>query len=390
MFKLLKGGHLFSPEDRGVQDVLICYDKIVRIGRDLSSLSRELNAEVIPADGKILAPGFIDQHVHFLGGGDNEGPGGATTDIAFSSLTGSGITTAVGCLGIDDDARNLIDLMRRAMDLDRLGIETYIYTGSFNMPSLTITGSVRRDVTMIDKVLGVKIAVAEVFATLSPLSELANSAKDSYLGGLISGKAGLTHVHVGKKPERLEPLFELVAMTGIPISRFVATHVNRSIPKTMEQAVRFATMGGNIDISCITSPETGSPTGIRADRALCEFLESGVPIEQITLSSDGNVSMPVLDDKGNKSSLFNAGTNHLHRMFLAVLKNCNIPFPNALKIVTSNVARVLSLEERKGSIGIGKDADIIVFDRDYQIHTLFARGRVMVQDGKAVVKSYFE
>jgi beta-aspartyl-dipeptidase (metallo-type) len=390
MFKLITQGQVFGPQNLGVQDILIGGTQIVRIDKDLSSLGQSLDATVIGADGKMVTPGFIDPHVHFLGGGDYEGPAGATTDIHFSSLTKAGITTAVGCLGSDDTARNVLDLIRRAQDLEKLGITTYVYTGSFNVPAPTITGSVRNDVMMIDKVLGVKFAISEAMASLVSLDELGEVAKDSFLGGLISGKRGVIHIHVGKKPGRMDPLFELLKLTDIPIDNFYPTHVNRSEPNVLEQAIEFMKMGGTVDISAITSPETGSPTGIRVDQALNAFLKAGVPVEQVTLSSDGNVSMPIFDENGNKTGLYNAGTDFLYRMFLKIIENCDISFSDALKICTANVSRTLGLESRKGSIEVGKDADLILFGKNYDIDSVLARGQLMVQDGKVLVRGPFE
>jgi len=353
-------------------------------------LAKQLEAELISADGKIVTPGFIDLHVHFLGGGDYEGPAGATTDIKFSSLINSGITTAVGCLGSDETARNMLDLMRRARDFDKLGMTTYVYTGSFKIPSPTITGSVRTDVMMCDKVLGVKIAISESLASLASLVELGEVAKESFLGGSISGKKGLIHIHVGKKAERMEPLFELVKMTEIPITHFIPTHVNRSNPDVMEQAIKFLEMGGSVDLSAIMSQESGCTMCIRPDHALSAILRSGIPIEQITMSSDGNVPMPILDKNGNRIGLFSAGVECLYHMFLNIIKNCDISFSDVLKVTTSNVARTLGIEDRKGSIEVGKDADLIIFRKNYEIDGVLARGRVMIKNGKQVVRSYFE
>jgi beta-aspartyl-dipeptidase (metallo-type) len=390
MFKLIHQGHVFSPEDQGTVDILICGDKIVRVERDLYQLAKQLGAEIIPAAGCYVVPGFIDQHVHFLGGGDYEGPAGATTDIPFSSLPTSGITTAVGCLGSDDTARNMLDLMRRAKDIEKLGITTYIYSGSFNIPSPTITGNVRRDMMMIDKVLGVKFAISEAMASVTSITDMANTAKDAYLGGLISGKKGLTHIHLGKKPDRMDPLFELLEITQIPIKYFVPTHVNRVTPNVMEHAIRFLKMGGVVDMSAIMSPETGSPTSLRADYALEQFLKEGISIRQITLSSDGNVSMPVFDQRGNKVGLFNAGVDHLYKTFLLLVRNSQIPFPEILRLITVNAAQVLGIESRKGWISVGKDADLVILNKDYEILTVLALGRTMVLEGVLLVKSDFE
>jgi beta-aspartyl-dipeptidase (metallo-type) len=390
MFRLIHGGHVYSPEDLGIQDILMCGDRIVRVGNDLAGLARQLGAEVTGAGGKLVVPGFIDQHVHFLGGGDYEGPGGATTDIAFSSLPRAGITTVVGCLGSDDTARNMLDLMRRAKDLEKPGVTTYLYSGSFNVPCPTLTGNVRRDVMMIDKVLGVKFAISEVMASLSSLTEMAEAAKDAYLGGLISGKRGLTHLHVGKKPGRMDPLFDLLALTDIPIQYFIPTHVNRLTPDVMEHAIRFAKRGGTIDMSAIMSPEAGSPTSLRPDLALAEFLKAGLSIDQITMSSDGNVSMPIFDEKGKKVGLYSAGVDFLYRVFLQILKKGDVPLSSCLKLITSNVARVLGIEGRKGSIGVGKDADVVILDKDFGIDTVMARGRILLGEGGVLVKGDFE
>lgn len=390
MFKIIAHGHVFAPKDLGINDILVCGEKVVKIDKDLSSLGEASGAEVISADGKTVVPGFIDQHVHFLGGGDYEGPAGATTDIKFSSLTKSGITTAVGCLGSDDKARNMFDLMRRAQDLEKLGITTFVYTGSFNVPGPTITGSVRTDVMFIDKVLGVKFAISEAMASLASVTQLGEVAKDSFLGGLIGGKKGVIHIHVGSKPGRMEPLFELLEMTAIPITNFVTTHVNRHDPDVIEHALKFAKMGGTVDISAIMIPEAGCLRGTRPHVVFSKFLESGIPIEQITMTSDGNVSMPVVDERGNKTGLFDAGVDYLYHMFLDILKNTKLDFSDTLKIVTSNVARTLGIEDRKGSIEVGKDADFIIFGKNHVIDGVIARGRVMVEDGEAVVRGPFE
>jgi beta-aspartyl-dipeptidase (metallo-type) len=257
---------------------------------------------------------------------------------------------------------------------------------------------------MVEKVLGAKFAISENMASLASLVELAGVVRNAFLGGRISGKKGVIHIHVGTKPERLEPLFELIKIMGsseqtggpvpagepppgIPITNFIPTHVNRTKPDVMEHAIRFLRMGGTVDMSAIMSPEKGSPTSLRPDRALSEFLKSKIPIEQVTLSSDGNVPIAMVDEKGNKIGLSYAGVDVLYSTFLTIVKNCDIPFPHILKIVTSNVARVLGIEDRKGSIEVGKDADLILFSKSYEIDWVLARGRLMIEDGKQICSS---
>jgi len=68
MFTLIKDAELYRPDAFGTCDILIAGDMIARIARHID-LSKDFNATVIPAEGKIAVPGLIDLHVHLLGGG---------------------------------------------------------------------------------------------------------------------------------------------------------------------------------------------------------------------------------------------------------------------------------------------------------------------------------
>lgn len=61
MKKLLKGGTIINANGRQTADVLICDEKIEKIGENL--VCQE--AELIDVSGKLLFPGFIDAHTHF-------------------------------------------------------------------------------------------------------------------------------------------------------------------------------------------------------------------------------------------------------------------------------------------------------------------------------------
>ncbi|MCK4392168.1 amidohydrolase family protein, partial [Candidatus Bipolaricaulota bacterium] len=72
-FKLIRSGYLYDPKERGVKDVLIAGDRIARIGEAID-VSKSLEVSVFDASGRIVVPGFIDLHVHLLGGGGEAGP----------------------------------------------------------------------------------------------------------------------------------------------------------------------------------------------------------------------------------------------------------------------------------------------------------------------------
>ncbi len=69
---LIRNAYVFAPKELGVTDVLMVGEKILAVGPNLSVNLPGLS--VIDATGFILAPGFVDAHVHVLGGGGVNGP----------------------------------------------------------------------------------------------------------------------------------------------------------------------------------------------------------------------------------------------------------------------------------------------------------------------------
>ena len=152
-FKLLKNVHVFAPEDKGIQDILIAGEKIAAMGKDLF-LPPVYQCQVIEGNGLSAVPGFMDAHVHIIGGGGEGGFQTRTPEIQLSKITTAGVTTVFGLLGTDGITRHVESLLAKARGLENEGISTYIYSGSYEMPTPTITGSVRRDIVLIDKVIG--------------------------------------------------------------------------------------------------------------------------------------------------------------------------------------------------------------------------------------------
>jgi beta-aspartyl-dipeptidase (metallo-type) len=385
MFTLIKGGELYGPEKMGTKDILIVGRTIARIA-DRIDLPDDFNARIISASGKLITPGLIDLHVHILGGGGEGGHRTRTPEITLSKMTRAGVTTVVGCLGTDDVSRRPETLLAKAMQLEEEGISTYIYCGSYQFPMATMTGSVRRDIALISKVIGVgEIAVSDHRSSQPTFEDLCKVAAEARVGGMIGGKAGLVHLHMGSGQRMLDPIIRIVRETEIPIGQFLPTHVTRT-ESLLNQSIQFAKMGGNIDFT-VRGKELSFP--LATGKALHLATDGGVPFEQITLSSDSNGSMPVFDEKGKMIRLAVGDIRNLYIEVKELVKE-GFGLEDVLKMVTSNPAKRAGIFQTKGSLEEEKDGDLLILNKALEIETVIAKGQIMVEHGVVRVRGTFE
>jgi beta-aspartyl-dipeptidase (metallo-type) len=385
MFKLIKGAKVFSPDYVGQQDILIVGEKIVRVASGMDVPSEFGDVEVIEATGKIVTPGFIDHHTHFLGGGGTAGYASRPPALPLSHFTRIGVTTAVGCLGADGTTRRLESLLAVARALEEEGLTTYVFSGcTTEHPAITLTGRVRTDIIFIDKVIGAgEISLSELGPSIDSLGPgiqyVARVAAEAFFAGRIASKAGVVCLQVPTGGRGMAPLLDLLEVTQIPITQFIPSHVN-SHPAYLDQAMEFAKRGGVADVGSSHTQANGFAAAIEPSLAIRKLLDAGVPIENITLSSDGN---------GVSGWNYLAVDTLLTALRETVLQQ-GVDLSQALKVVTSNVARVLRLTARKGHVQAGLDADLVVMDQDLEIHQVYARGRRMVDEGVPIVRGAWE
>lgn len=390
MISVIKGIKVYSPKYEGIKDVVIVSDKIEGIYDNVDVSNTFIPINVIEGTGRLLFPGFIDSHVHISGGGGEGGFKTRTPEINFSDLIKAGITTVVGCIGTDGVCRDMRSLIAKANALEEEGITTYCYTGSYEIPVKTITDSIKGDLMMVDKVIGVgEVALSDHRSSQSTLNEFVNTVAQARVGGLLSGKAGIVNVHLGDGARRLEYLFSTIEETEIPPTQLLPTHINRS-KKLFDVGIEYAKKGGYIDLTTSSDPKYLEPEELRASEGLKILLDNEVEINHITFSSDGNGSMPVFDDKGHLVGLGICSVKSLYEEVKESIKIYNIDIEQALKVITSNVAGLLKLES-KGCIERGRDADLVLVCEDtLEIDKVIARGKLVVDKGEAIVKGTFE
>lgn len=390
MITVIKNAEVYTPGYLGKKIVVLAGGKIEGVFDKIDIPNNFVDIKVIDAEGKLLLPGFIDSHVHILGGGGEGGFKTRTPEIMLSELIEGGITTVVGTLGTDGVCRDMRALLAKARGLEEEGITTYTFTGNYEIPVRTVTDAPSSDIMLIDKVIGVgEVALSDHRSSQPVFEEFAKVVASARVAGLLSGKAGVVNVHIGDGVRRLKYLHQLIEETEIPAKQVIPTHINRSI-RVFEAGLEFAKIGGILDLTTSSDPAHLEEDEVKASTGLKMLLDAGVPIEQIQFTSDGQGSLPIFDKKGHFIGLGIGSVKSLYREVKDAVQKDGVDFEAALKVITSNVADNLKLYH-KGRIAENKDADLVMVDKNsLDITDVFAKGKEMILDGKILVRGTFE
>jgi len=377
---LIKNTNLYSPTFLGKKDILISNGKIVAIEDEITK--HNVFSEVWDAQGLTTTPGFIDQHIHVIGAGGKHGFASMTPQLHLGELIKCGTTSVVGLLGTDGSTRSIKTLYSKIQALNQEGISAYMYTGYYGLDKVYLMNSLQEDMIYIDCVLGCKIAISDIRSSYPSALELLRLLRNVRVGGMLSGKKGILHLHLGALSSKMDLLFEIVENYEFPIEHISPTHVGRT-KDLFEQAIIFAKMGGMIDIT------TGASKYTDPYKSVLYALENNVSIDNITFSSDGNAGLDKLDDNNNlvgfRSAPFDKNLEEVKNLH----KLGGVAFEDSLKLITSNPAKNLGLKS-KGHVKNNFDADLCFFDSDLKLSSVIANGKFMMKDGDLAVKGSFE
>ncbi|MEE4637409.1 MAG: beta-aspartyl-peptidase [Wenzhouxiangella sp.] len=372
MLKLITNAHVFAPHDLGIQHLLIAGDRIAWMGADLQELGVLKPVPTFDLEAQRLIPGLIDGHAHLTGGGGEAGFGSRVAPVAQEAFLAAGITTVVGVLGTDDTTRDTRSLVAQALYLRDHGVNAWCHTGGYHVPPVTFTGSVREDIVFLDPVIGVgEVAISDHRSSQPTFEEILRIASDAHVAGLITGKAGILHLHLGDGERGLELVRRALAETELPARVFNPTHINRR-SGLFEEALDVARAGCTVDITAFPAEETCSDDELAADEALLRYLESGAPPERITMSSDGGGCLPVFNAQGEMQH-FDVGQPATLSDTLIRLVARGESLERVLPAFTLNPARLLRFCDR-GRIETGAAADLVVLDDQHQIDQVMSQG----------------
>jgi len=386
MLDLLLNVVVYAPKPLGVRHILVAGGKIVWIGEADPAFPSTIQVTRRDFAGRRAIPGLIDPHVHITGGGGEAGPHTRVPPLGLSRFTRGGVTTVVGVLGTDDTTRLPGDLLAATRGLLAEGLTAYCLTGGYHLPPVTVTGTVRGDIVHIDRILGVgEVALSDHRSSQPTLDQLLHVAAEAHVGGLLSGKAGILHLHMGDGPRGLSLVRDALDRSELPARVFNPTHVNRR-RGLFEEALELARRGCTIDVTAF--PVAEDEGAWSAAQALTRYLERGLPRERITISSDGGGSLPTFDESGRMTGM-EVGDPWALAATLRELLRLGHALEVVLPAFTTNAARLLRLSG-KGGIAVGADADIVILDDEGVMMDVMAGGQWHVRDGAVVKRGTFE
>ncbi len=389
MLTLFQNARVYAPEALGVVDILVGGREILAIGV-LGPPPTGLGVTVHDLEGRRVIPGLVDVHSHLSGGG---GEGGAHTRVPAlgpSSLLAAGVTTVVGLLGTDTDTRSIAELLATSRGLDPYGITSFCYTGGYVVPPLTLTGSVRGDLVHVDRIIAVgETAISDHRSSQPSYDELIRLAADAHVSGMMTGKAGLLHLHLGDGRRGLEMVRRALDETELPSRVFHPTHVNRNRNLWAEavelgRARQHDPAGLIVDVTAFP-PEPRVPS---AHDDILAWLEAGLSLERLTLSSDGGGCLPVFDSAGALLSMEVGASRSLLDTVRALVR-VGLDWSHALLPCTRTAARHFRLRG-KGELRVGADADLLVLDAAGEVETVMTGGGLRIWRGEVLKPGLFE
>ncbi len=385
---LLRGATVFDPQPRGRCDVLVASGVVAALSPNIEAPAAGWPCETLDASGLLLLPGLVDGHVHLCGGGGERGPETKVPPLPLSALTRAGVTTVVGLLGTDTSSRSPRELLAAVNALRRLGLTAKMWTGGYPVPTPTLLGNVRDDIALCDAVIGAgEVAISDHRSSQPTFEELARLAGECHVGGMLGGKAGVLHLHVGDGARGLALVRRVATETEIPGRVLQPTHCNRN-PRLFEEVLALAAEGLGVAFDLTAFPPDPDDAALPAEVAAARYLDAGLPAAKLTISSDAGGCLPCFDADGHMLHMDVGSSGEL----LATLRRwcaAGRPLEALLPAMTLHPADALRLHG-KGRVAVGAAADLLLVDATLAVRHVIAGGRVLVRDGEACVRGPLE
>ena len=106
--------------------------------------------------------------------------------------------------------------------------------------------------------------------------------------------------------------------------------------------------------------------GTNATESILGSLEDGLKV----IIEDGAAKLP-------DRFAFAGSVATFDRLVRNMVWLAGVPLSDAVKMASATPARIMGIADKKGSIAVGMDADLVIFDEDINVQTTIAQGRVV-------------
>lgn len=391
----LTNGRIVLPNQVVADQALLIH------GNTLGEITEErtlpADVERIDVGGRLISPGLIDIHTHgALGHTFNE-----PTATAFDSITRvnarHGVTSLLATTATDT-IENLVACLQFARQWMAESESAAEPTGAQVLgvhvegPYFALSQAGAQDPSQIrnpdDGTFAQLLAHADCIRMMAYAPELPGAlALTNELRRLgIVAAAG----HSAAREEDLQPIMEAGLRHFIHIWSAQSTTV-REGPWRKPGLLEVTLTYDDVTAEMISDNRHLPPTLMKLaykclgpDR-LCAISDatSGAGLPEGARFRMGGMEYDVHDGVGMllDRTAFAGSTTLLGQMLPILLDVVNIPLPEAVRMCSLTPARVIGVDDRKGSLEAGKDADITIFNSDFSVWGVLIGGRWIHQEG---------
>jgi len=393
MLKIINGKIITPQKIMEGGNILVDGDKIKEISQSDFDIPCD---EIIDAKGHYISPGFIDIHVHGGGGADfMDGTVEAFLQIAKTHLQYG--TTALYPTTLTSEVKDLfatLDIYKEAKKQNKSGAQ---FMGmhlegpyfAMNQRGAQDPKYIRNpDPLEYKKILDYSDDIVRWSAApeLPGAIEFGHYVKskgkilalahtdavyNEVLEGFKNGYTLATHFYSGMNGVTRRNAFRYAGAVeaGYLIDEMDVEAIADGIhlPPPLLQLIY--KIKGPDKTALITDAMRGA--GMPEGDSILGNIHTGMKV----IIEDGVAKLP-------DRSAFAGSVATTNRLVRTVVKEAGIPLTDAVKMMTETPARIMGINAGKGSLEVGKDADIILFDEDINIVNTLVNGQIINTNNK--------
>jgi imidazolonepropionase-like amidohydrolase len=388
---LIRNATVWTNEAEGVlqnADVLIKNGKIAAVGKNLSDAS----AKVIDGTGKHVTPGIIDEHSHIAAASINEGGQSVTSEVRiadnlnpddiniYRQLSG-GVTTSHilhGSANVIGGQTQLIKLRWGANDDDLKfkGADGFIKfaLGENVKRSTSAIGNGSNNIRYPDTRMGVEQVLVDAFTRAKDYKKAwqdYNTAKEK----LTKEKKPINSLQVPRRDLELDALVEILDKKRfITCHSYVQSEILSAISVADRMGYKVNTFTHILEGYKVADKmkEHGSNASTFSDWWAYKLeVQDAIPYNAAIMKRVG-LNVAINSDDAEMA-------RRLNQEAAKSVKYGGLGEEECLKMVTLNPAKMLHVDDKVGSLKVGKDGDVVLWS-DNPL-SIYAKSLYTIVDG---------